>query len=275
MATSAPPPLHLLTPKPEPPDPVFDLSTNSTPNQNPDPGYLLAPNKCSTSSDKIEDPIISDYLRLTQLYSSIVSPGGKDQNALAVVSDHQSEPKKKKFRGNGLVRVNSLSPLDHLQQRLVVRQARITYESLRCFFVLENMTNTDQVSKNPSVIKPRNRADLKASVKMRMSGLYVHKDPDQRIVGPVPGVNIGDVFFYRAELMVLGVHNQIQGGIGYVPARLVPEGEPIATSIVASGGYQDDLEVFYPFIIYLPFKVSDMWGNMKVFQQGVVGCSLS
>lgn len=97
-------------------------------------------------------------------------------------------------------------------------------------------------------MKPRNRADLKASVKMRTSGLYVQKDPDVRVVGPVPGVNIGDVFFYRAELMVLGVHNQIQGGIGFVPAKMVPEGEPIATSIVASGGYQDDLEVFTLFL---------------------------
>jgi [histone H3]-lysine9 N-trimethyltransferase EHMT len=182
-----------------------------------------------------------------------VSSDGKDQNALALVAADQSEPKKKKAKGNGLVRVDNMSPIDHLHYRLVVRQTRITYESLRCFFVLENMIHPNQVSKNLVGGKPRNRADLKASVKMRLSGLYVHNNPDHRIVGPVPGVNIGDVFFYRAELMVVGVHNQIQGGIGYVPAYMVPEGEPIATSIVASGGYQDDLEVFTLFLYFFIF----------------------
>ncbi|KAJ3689411.1 hypothetical protein LUZ61_018575 [Rhynchospora tenuis] len=255
MASSAPPPssssppLHLLTPKPEPPDPISDLSQIATPNTNPDSQQFLVPHNCSSSSNEIEDPIISEYLRLAQLYSSFMSPGAKDHNALALV-DPSEEPKKKKARGNGLVRVSNLSPADQIQNRVKIRQVRMAYDSLRCFYVLQNLINPNLVNVNLLGVKPRLRADLKASLKMREKGLFVYNDPGQRIVGSVPGVNIGDVFFYRAELMVLGLHNQIQGGIGFAPAKMVPEGEPIATSVVASGGYQDDLELGDDIIMY-------------------------
>jgi hypothetical protein len=45
---------------------------------------------------------------------------------------------------------------------------------------------------------------------------------------------------YRTELCVLGLHTSNMAGICYVPARLVDEGVPIATSIVSSRGYLDD-----------------------------------
>jgi euchromatic histone-lysine N-methyltransferase len=73
---------------------------------------------------------------------------------------------------------------------------------------------------------------------MLSRGLCLYRD--KRIVGPVPGVFIGDVFSYRAELIVVGLHNHTQAGIGYVPASLVSEGHPVATCIVSSGGYLDD-----------------------------------
>uniref|UniRef100_A0A8R7PYK4 Uncharacterized protein n=1 Tax=Triticum urartu TaxID=4572 RepID=A0A8R7PYK4_TRIUA len=63
---------------------------------------------------------------------------------------------------------------------------------------------------------------------------------DKRIVGPVPGVFVGDAFNYRAELLVVGLHNQTQADIGYVPASKVDGGHPVATSIVSSGRYLDD-----------------------------------
>ncbi|KAF2315119.1 hypothetical protein GH714_038190 [Hevea brasiliensis] len=51
-------------------------------------------------------------------------------------------------------------------------------------------------------------------------------------------VGVGDEFQYRVELNIIGLHRPTQGGIDFVK-----EGETfLATSIVASGGYDDDLD---------------------------------
>nr|GMD75433.1 histone-lysine N-methyltransferase family member SUVH9-like [Ipomoea batatas] len=73
---------------------------------------------------------------------------------------------------------------------------------------------------------------------MRMRGLWLNRD--KRIVGAIPGLFIGDVFFYRMELCVVGLHGQAQAGIDYLPANHSSNGEPIATSVIVSGGYEDD-----------------------------------
>ncbi|GKU95639.1 hypothetical protein SLEP1_g8972 [Rubroshorea leprosula] len=62
--------------------------------------------------------------------------------------------------------------------------------------------------------------------------------PSKKIIGPVPGVEIGDEFQYVMELFLIGLHCQTQNGIDYVK-----QGDDIiATSIIASGGYDDDLD---------------------------------
>ncbi|KAL0376847.1 UNVERIFIED_CONTAM: Histone-lysine N-methyltransferase family member SUVH9 [Sesamum calycinum] len=73
---------------------------------------------------------------------------------------------------------------------------------------------------------------------MREHGLWLNRD--KRVVGDIPGVSIGDVFFFRMELCVIGLHGQAQAGIDYVPSSQSSNGEPIATSIIVSGGYEDD-----------------------------------
>jgi euchromatic histone-lysine N-methyltransferase len=66
---------------------------------------------------------------------------------------------------------------------------------------------------------------------------------DKRIVGPIPGVYVGDVFLFRMELCVVGLHMQIQAGIDYLSKSMCSNGEPIATSVIVSGGYKDDMEL--------------------------------
>lgn len=73
---------------------------------------------------------------------------------------------------------------------------------------------------------------------MKHRDLWLNRD--RRIIGAIPGIEIGDVFFYRVELCVVGLHGQLQAGIDYVPASQTGTGEPIATSIIVSGGYEDD-----------------------------------
>ncbi|KAL6598511.1 hypothetical protein ACP70R_046210 [Stipagrostis hirtigluma subsp. patula] len=57
------------------------------------------------------------------------------------------------------------------------------------------------------------------------------------IVGQVPGVEIGDVFLYRVQLAIVGLHRGYQGGIDITKDG---SGLLIAISIVASGGYPDE-----------------------------------
>uniref|UniRef100_A0A7N2LY35 Uncharacterized protein n=1 Tax=Quercus lobata TaxID=97700 RepID=A0A7N2LY35_QUELO len=80
------------------------------------------------------------------------------------------------------------------------------------------------------------RFDLQASKILRENGKYVNTG--KQILGSVPGVEIGDEFHYGIELNIIGLHRQIQGGIDYVKH----DGFILATSIVASGGYADDLD---------------------------------
>uniref|UniRef100_A0A5B7AW07 Putative histone-lysine N-methyltransferase family member SUVH9-like n=1 Tax=Davidia involucrata TaxID=16924 RepID=A0A5B7AW07_DAVIN len=102
----------------------------------------------------------------------------------------------------------------------------MVYDSLRIFSMME-----EGLGRRP-------RGDLKAASVMRDRGLWLNRD--KRIVGSIPGVYVGDLFFFRMELCVVGLHGQIQAGIDYLPASQSSNGEPIATSIIVSGGYEDD-----------------------------------
>ncbi|KAK8949119.1 Histone-lysine N-methyltransferase, H3 lysine-9 specific SUVH6 [Platanthera zijinensis] len=82
----------------------------------------------------------------------------------------------------------------------------------------------------------RNRIDLQASGMLKDSGEWVNSgDP---IIGHVPGVEVGDEFHFRVELSIVGLHRPFQGGIDCTKKN----GMLLATSIVASGGYQDDMD---------------------------------
>jgi euchromatic histone-lysine N-methyltransferase len=69
----------------------------------------------------------------------------------------------------------------------------------------------------------------------------VKKDPVYTklgaIVGNVPGVEVGDEFRFRIELSIVGLHRLYQGGIDTSKVN----GVPVAISVVAFGGYPDEL----------------------------------
>ncbi|PKI70049.1 hypothetical protein CRG98_009512 [Punica granatum] len=126
----------------------------------------------------------------------------------------------RKYRRSAeLVRVLDLGPEDVAFYRDQVRRTLMIYNGLR-------------------VLSGRVRGNFTAATMMRTHGLWINRD--KRIVGPIPGIHVGDIFFYRMELCVIGLHGQTQAGIDYVTARESSNGEPIATSIIVSGGYEDD-----------------------------------
>uniref|UniRef100_A0A8I6WEV9 Histone-lysine N-methyltransferase n=1 Tax=Hordeum vulgare subsp. vulgare TaxID=112509 RepID=A0A8I6WEV9_HORVV len=79
------------------------------------------------------------------------------------------------------------------------------------------------------------RIDLAADKLIRKLPGFTKHGP---IVGKVAGVEIGDEFLYRVELAIVGLHRPYQGGIDTMKDI---NGMLIAISIVASGGYPDDL----------------------------------
>ncbi|KAL5206612.1 hypothetical protein ABZP36_034821 [Zizania latifolia] len=78
------------------------------------------------------------------------------------------------------------------------------------------------------------RIDIAAVNIVKQSDDYTKLGP---IVGNVHGVEVGDEFHFRVELSIVGLHRPYQGGIDTSKVN----GTLIAISIVASGGYPDEL----------------------------------
>ncbi|MED6158554.1 Histone-lysine N-methyltransferase, H3 lysine-9 specific suvh5 [Stylosanthes scabra] len=104
-------------------------------------------------------------------------------------------------------------------------------ETLRLFQAVARKILQEVEAKNE-----RARVDLQAAKVLKEKGKYVNEG--KQILGHVPGIEVGDEFHYRIELNIVGLHRQTQGGIDYVKHN----GKILATSIVASGGYADDLD---------------------------------
>ncbi|XP_078446637.1 histone-lysine N-methyltransferase, H3 lysine-9 specific SUVH3-like [Wolffia australiana] len=81
------------------------------------------------------------------------------------------------------------------------------------------------------------RAEMKAGAAMSRFNLRANA---AKRAGPVPGVAVGDIFFFRMEILLVGLHQQSMAGIDFLPDA------PAALSVVAScgggvgGGYDDD-----------------------------------
>ncbi|KAL1213432.1 Histone-lysine N-methyltransferase, H3 lysine-9 specific SUVH6 [Cardamine amara subsp. amara] len=109
-------------------------------------------------------------------------------------------------------------------------------ETLRLFYGACRKILQEQEALPKDKKKKGLRVDFEAAKILKSKG-KCHNEGVQ-IMGPVPGVEVGDEFQYRMEMNVLGVHRPTQGGIDYMKV-----GEDIlATSIVASGGYDDELD---------------------------------
>ncbi|GAU34064.1 hypothetical protein TSUD_16520 [Trifolium subterraneum] len=76
---------------------------------------------------------------------------------------------------------------------------------------------------------------------MRRCGLLLNRD--KKIIGTIPGICIGDVFFNIMELAVVGLHGQPKSGIDYLPNDMSLNGEPIATSVIVSGEYDNSVDL--------------------------------
>ncbi|KAL2502000.1 Histone-lysine N-methyltransferase [Forsythia ovata] len=83
------------------------------------------------------------------------------------------------------------------------------------------------------------RPDLKAGALLMTKGVRTN---NAKRVGRVPGVEVGDIFFFRMELCIAGLHFPSMAGIDYMSVKITMDEEPVAVSIVSSGGYDDEGE---------------------------------
>ncbi|CAO2188689.1 unnamed protein product [Urochloa humidicola] len=79
------------------------------------------------------------------------------------------------------------------------------------------------------------RIDIGAGKVIKTLPGFTQQDP---VIGNVPGVEVGDEFMYRVELALVGLHRPHQPGIDSIQDE---NGVLVAISIVASGGYPDEL----------------------------------
>ncbi|KAG8375532.1 hypothetical protein BUALT_Bualt10G0109500 [Buddleja alternifolia] len=93
----------------------------------------------------------------------------------------------------------------------------------------------EEEGKSKTAKKPK-RIDLLTAKIIKDKGKEVNTS--QQFLGQVPGVEVGDEFQYRVELAVVGIHRLYQAGIDSMELN----GVRVATSIVSSGAYADDVE---------------------------------
>ncbi|GLJ46575.1 hypothetical protein SUGI_0981510 [Cryptomeria japonica] len=111
-------------------------------------------------------------------------------------------------------------------------------ETMRLFQVLYRKFLQEEENRSKESRQGHRRPDIMAANVLKEKNKYLNTG--EKIVGNVPGVEVGDEFHYRIELMIVGLHGQSQGGIDYLNLK---KGKSIlATSIVASGGYADNDE---------------------------------
>lgn len=78
--------------------------------------------------------------------------------------------------------------------------------------------------------------NLKAGSIMMSAELRVNKN---KRIGEVPGVEVGDMFYFRIEMCLVGLNSQSMAGIDYMSAKFGDEEDPVAISIVSAGVYEN------------------------------------
>lgn len=142
-----------------------------------------------------------------------------------------SKKRKRGVKETSIVRVTEENALSNGDDREQIRKALMTYDALR-----RKLMNEDEFCKEAG--GGTRRADLKAGAMMMDRGEWINRG--RRFIGSVPGVKVGDHFYFRMELCVIGLHGPSQAGIDFITGKNNHWNEPVAISVIASGGYEDD-----------------------------------
>ncbi|PKA65905.1 Histone-lysine N-methyltransferase, H3 lysine-9 specific SUVH1 [Apostasia shenzhenica] len=143
------------------------------------------------------------------------------------------KPKQRK-KPHKIKDLSSICP-SSLDPRESVEGVLMTFDALRRRLVqLDEVTDASK------------RADLKAGAIMLANDLRANMG---KRIGLVPGVEIGDIFYFRIEMCVVGLHAPSMAGIDYMTTRVGDVDETAAISIVSAGGYENE-EGDVNFLVY-------------------------
>ncbi|KAL8106950.1 uncharacterized protein LOC141670429 [Apium graveolens] len=191
--------------------------------------------KNSSSSKKAKKSASVQKNRYEDLYDSVMREDGDFAAELAEQIEDSSVSKE---AGNFEVALppygpNSTSSHD---MRNRVRETLRLFQAI-CRKILQGEEAKTRGRGQSNLKEKIKRIDLYAANIVRDKGKKVNTG--DHIFGAVPGVEVGDEFQYRVELAIVGVHRLFQAGIDYTKYK----GDKIvAVSIVASGGYADELD---------------------------------
>ncbi|CAN8239613.1 unnamed protein product [Cochlearia groenlandica] len=97
----------------------------------------------------------------------------------------------------------------------------------------------DAIRRRLSQVEYAKAATSKAAGVLMSNGVRTNT---KKRVGSVPGVEVGDIFFSRIEMCLVGLHMQTMAGIDYITGKVGADEEPLATSIVSSGRYDGEAQ---------------------------------
>lgn len=117
-----------------------------------------------------------------------------------------------------------------LVARMKVREALNLFQELH-----KILSHEDKMKSNG---KGKNAVKIISDAAMLLKQHQKWVNTNERYIGPLPGVVVGDQFQFRAELCIIGLHQQFNSGIDYVKK----DGTTFATSIVSSGRYANETE---------------------------------
>ncbi|KAJ7298380.1 hypothetical protein O6H91_Y001200 [Diphasiastrum complanatum] len=215
---------RLVDPPPQT-SPAMNSSSSGSPvclNSQP-PAVDEAAMECqSIIAADVDDRTFSDALLI----------GHEEEGSLALAAEIASEVKQEieEFE------VKSKGAFD--LRRHAVQHLLLTFEQIR----KECLEHEDGLGPGEGDGEGRRRADLKAASIMKERGLWMNQ---QKVIGDVAGVNVGDCFSFRIQMCILGVHKQIRAGIDYILAKDSAFGVSVAISVVISTDeyYSDDMDM--------------------------------
>ncbi|KAF5786000.1 putative [histone H3]-lysine(4) N-trimethyltransferase chromatin remodeling SET family [Helianthus annuus] len=165
---------------------------------------------------------VNDKSRVTR--RKVRSKSGIPVSSVDVAIESVAENMLKSFN---LVEIDTFRQAN--SDKELVDRVLIVFNLLR-----RKITQLEERNAVPGVAK---RPDLRAGTICMSKAVRANT---KKRIGSVPGVEIGDIFFFRMELCLAGVHAPSMAGIDYMGVKVSGEDDSLAVSIVSSGGYEDE-----------------------------------
>ena len=204
------------------------MGTTVKPTKSPAKNATTTTTNPATDSPSKKTPSSGGKTRASPSQKSTVhgeietAPLVKDESA--PVPETMSARRRKRSRTETSLMEVPPSPEDPKEAVEVVLQ---TFDAIR-----RRLMQVDEVTGAAS------RAEMKSG--SSMSRINLRANSGKRI-GPIPGIFIGDIFFFRLEILLAGLHQQSMGGIDSAAVEFPGSiTDTVAVSIVSSGGTYDD-----------------------------------